>query len=80
MERGDQALRLRGQGRGRTDHEEIDLHRIPLQLPAAHQGHFHGLAGHVEAQVVTQLQAQGVHDADLGRNLGSLGMDPAAGS
>ena len=80
MERGDQALRLCGQGGGRADHEEVDLHRIPLQLPAAHQGHLDGLASHIEAQVVTQLQAQGVHDANLGRDFGSLGMDPAAGS
>ena len=80
MERGDQALRLGGQGGRRADHEEVDLHRIPLQLPAAHQGHLDGLARHIETQVVTQLQTQGVHDANLGRDFGSLGMDPAAGS
>ena len=80
MERGDQALRLHGQRRGRTDHEEVDLHRVPFQLPTAHQGHLDRLASHIEAQPITELQAQGIHDADLGRDLGSQGMDPAAGS
>ena len=79
MQRGQIACCGIGQRRRAQQRKEIDLEGIPAHLAQAAYGHVHLSPRHVEAQDITNADAQRLRDAFFQRHLARPGVEPAAG-